>query len=246
MSKDQSSSSSSSSASSSSSRASSIGMLNDNFFCCEICFESFSLDNRSRKVPKTAKNCLHTFCMECIDQSITPDSTHFECFVCRTPTPIDKALGANTFKTNFMLQNLIATLLPLTTATATAASAASADTADTPANNNNASSSSSLPSPSASVNVNSVFQFTTTSSSGGGGAGGGDDVCDHCPEDEASKATLICTQCEVHVLYCDNCSVIHKRSKVGRGHEFVPVGSVQKKKSELTSCFKTSSLLSFL
>ena len=26
--------------------------------------------------------------------------------------------------------------------------------------------------------------------------------------------------------------MIHKRSKVGRGHEFVPVGSVQKKKSE--------------
>jgi len=207
----------------------SVSKINDNFLTCEICGNSFTSERSSPRAPKTL-NCLHTYCRECLANSIarTPGALEFECFVCKGPTPIDKALGVDSIKTNFMLQNLIATCQP-----------SSAETDE-----------SAVPPPITTTTTNSTTATTTTSTDvsatdsktvfkfergGVGGEGGAGSIpCEQCIEDANSVAEFYCQQCEESL--CASCNEIHVKIKKIQGSPMCSSGIRQEECQSQMPC----------
>jgi hypothetical protein len=190
--------------------------INDDFLTCEICALPFSTDANSPKAPKIL-HCLHTFCKEDLGKAIAPGATHIECFVCRIPTAIDSSRGVDSIKTNFPIQNLIATL--------------SSGTSDKTSSSSNSQSSSCLKDASgakigsASCSLGGIFE-----------------ICEHCPTDvDACFATHICLQCEDET-FCVACSEQHNKVKKFKNHECVLISTSLKKVNRKCSIHPTKPL----
>ena len=207
--------------------------INEDVLTCEICFQPFSADPNSPLAPKAMK-CLHTFCKDCLAKAIaqTPGATQVDCFVCREPTPIDKALGVESLKTNFMVQNLVSIM--------TSGGAGGNASASINANvNANANANATVFNTSTSVGALSLSSSSSSvaaTSVVNNGEGFG--WCDHCPE---GLVTHTCLQCEDEV-FCANCSEVHKKARRFKGHECVLISSSSKMTSRKCSVHTSKTL----
>jgi len=198
-----------------------LSKINEDFLVCDICANSFTSGRSSPRAPMTLF-CLHTFCRECLAKVInasTIEASELECFVCKGITPLDKTLGVDSIKTNFMLQNLIATCHP---------SSEDTDEAVLPVAGSSRSSSSNPTAQASAKDSKTVFKFERE-----GGAGREDSTpCDFHDGDDSESATFYCQQC--NAALCASCKETHGKSKNFKSHECVPLASA--KKSVIRKC----------
>ncbi|XP_035665663.1 E3 ubiquitin-protein ligase TRIM56-like [Branchiostoma floridae] len=76
-----------------------LSQISDDFLECKVCYEPY-------KIPKVLA-CLHTFCLECLEQSVEKqgERNRVFCPTCRTPTSLPEG-GVTKLKDNFFVESL--------------------------------------------------------------------------------------------------------------------------------------------